>query len=96
MENPLKWTEKQKGIFNQMGAIVEAMNGISMKDLEQMQHEISRDEAIGSLLNPAVWRDGKFEEASMIKKVVKAIIAFKKEVSGIGRLHKVETHAKKD
>lgn len=84
------WTDKQLGIYKKMGVIVEAMNAMDIKDLVQMTQEISRDEAIGPLMDPTAWRDGKFEEAAIIKTVVTAIIDFKKAVSGIGRFNDVK------
>ena len=86
-DNPLKWNMKQKEISHKMNAIVVAMNDMAMDDLCQMSREIDEDEAIGPLMNPSAWMGGKFEEVKMIKIVVQAIIAFKKEVSGIGRFH---------
>ena len=96
VKQAMGWSDKQLETYQKMGKIVEAMNAMDIEDLAQMQWEISRDEAIGPLIDPTAWRDHKFEEASMIKTVVKAIIDFKKAVSGIGRFHKVETHAKAD
>lgn len=90
VKTAMGWTDHQLEIYQKMGKVVEAMNAMDIKDLVQMTQEISRDEAIGPLLHPEKWRGGKFEEASMIKTVVRAIIDFKKEVSGIGRFHKVE------
>lgn len=84
------WTDKQFQVYQKMGAIVVAMNAMEMEDLVQMDREINRDEAIGPLIDPTAWRDGKFDEARMIKKVVRAIIAFKKEVSSIGQFTAVE------
>ena len=91
VKTAMGWTDKQLEVYQKMGAIVVAMNAIDIKDLVQMEREISRDEAIGPLMDPTKWRDEtKFEQASQVKKVVRAIIAFKKEVSDIGRFHKVE------
>lgn len=86
--NLLGWTTKQTEIARKMDAIVVAMNDMPMDNLHQMEQEIDRDEAFGPLINPTAWMGSKFEEARMIKTVVRAIIAFKKEVSGIGRFHK--------
>lgn len=90
VKQAMGWTDKQLEVYQKMGAIVVAMNAIDIKDLVQTTQEISRDEAIGPLLHPEKWRGGKFEEASMIKTVVRAIIDFKKSVSGIGSFHNVE------
>lgn len=84
------WTDKQLAIYQQMGKVGEAMNAMSIKDLAQMDQEIDRDETIGPFMDPTAWRSGKFEGARMVKTVVRAIIAFKKEVSGIGRFESVE------
>lgn len=90
----MSWTDKQRGIFMRMGGIVQAINGMPMADLVQMESEISRDEAIGPLMDPTKWRDeNKFEQASQMKRVVRATLAFKKEVSGIGRFHNVNQTA---
>jgi len=96
VKQAMGWNDKQLEVYKKMGAIVGAMNDISMEDLAQMSQEIAKDEAIGPLLHPEVWRDGKFDEATMVKTVVRAIIDFKKAVSGIGPFHKIETYAKKD
>jgi len=90
VKDAMGWTDKQLEIYKKMAAIVLAMNAIDIGDLEKMTHEIARDEAIGPLLHPERWRDGKFDEARLVKKVVNAVIAFKKEVSGIGRFDKVK------
>ena len=90
MQNPLDWTNKQKLIYERMNAIIRAMNDMELKDLVQMDREINRDEALGPLIDPTAWRAGKFKEVAMIKKVVRAIIAFKKEVSGAGRFQNVD------
>ena len=89
-DNPLKWTPRQKEIFNKMSAIVVAMNDMSIDDLSRLSREIDRDEAIGPLVDPTKWTSAKFEEARIIKIVVRAVITFKKEVSGVGRFHNVE------
>lgn len=90
VKQAMGWTDHQLEIYKKMGVIVEAMNAMDIKDLVQMTQEISRDEAMGPLMDPTAWRDGKFEEATMIKTVVTAIIDFKKAVSGIGIFHNAE------
>lgn len=91
VKQAMGWTDKQLEVYQKMGAIVEAMNAMEMEDLVQMDREIiNRDEAIGPFMDPTAWRDGKFEEARMIKTVVRAIIAFKKEVSGVGRFDTIK------
>lgn len=90
VKQAMGWTDHQLEIYQKMGKIVEAMNAMDIKDLTQMTSEISRDEAIGPLLDPTAWRGHKFDEAKMIKTVVTAIINFKKEVSGIGRFTAVK------
>lgn len=90
VKEAMDWTNKQLAIYQKMGKVVEAMNAMDIKDLVQMTREISRDEAIGPLIDPTAWRDGKFEEVRIVKTVVTAIIEFKKTVSGIGRFHNVE------
>jgi len=96
VKQAMGWNDKQLEVYQKMGKIVESMNAMTIEDLAQMSQEISRDEAIGPLIDPTKWRDSKFDEVRMIKTVVQAIIEFKKAVSGIGRFHKVETHAKAD
>jgi len=96
VKQSMGWDDKQLKVYQKMGAIIEAMNAMTIKDLAQMTQEISRDEAIGPLIDPTKWRDSKFDEVRMIKTVVTALIEFKKAVSGIGRFDKVETHAKND
>jgi len=87
----MDWTDHQLKIYQKMGRIVLAMNDMSIEDLERMDHEIGRDEAIGPLMDPTKWRDeNKFEEAHQIKTVVRSILSFKREVSGIGRFTVVE------
>lgn len=90
LRQAMGWTDKQLEIYQNMGVIVVAMNSIYIEDLKQMTQEISRDEAIGPLIDPTAWRDGKFEEVSMVKITIKAVIDFKRAVSGIGRFHDVK------
>jgi len=90
VKQAMGWSDKQLEVYKKMGAIVEAMNAMDMDDLCQMFQEIGRDQAIGPFIDPTAWRDGKFDEARMIKLVVKAIIDFKKAVSGIGRFQEVK------
>lgn len=83
------WNNKQLEIYKKIGAIVVAMNDIGIEDLVKMTQEISRDETIGPFIDPTAWRDGKFEDARMVKTVVRAIVDFKKAVNGIGRFNNV-------
>lgn len=76
-------------VGNSIEIIVEAMNSISIEELDALLKEISRDEAIGPLVDPTLWRDSKFDTARQTRKVIQAIRDFKVEVSGIGNLTKV-------
>jgi len=89
VKQAMGWNDEQLKIFKQMGAIVRAMNAMAMDDLEKMQLEVSRDEVMLPLIDPTKWRDTKSDELSTVKTVVKAVIDFKKAVSGIGVFHDV-------
>lgn len=91
VKQAMGWNDKQLEIYKKMGAIVVAMNAMDIDDLAQTVREMDKDEAIGPLIDPTAWRDHKFEEVGLVKKVVNAIITFKREVSGIGRFDKVGT-----
>lgn len=65
--------------------LVIAMNAISIEELDSILRSISRDSAIGPLLDPTYWRDsGMFELSHKTRKVIQAIRDFKVEVKGIG------------
>ncbi len=73
--------------------IVAAMNSVSTEELDSILKSISRDEALGPMIDPTLWgHGGKFEAARQTRKVVQAIRDFKVEVSGIGNLAKVAQH----
>lgn len=72
-------------IGTSLTAIVTVMNSISIEELDYVLKDISRDTAIGPMLDPTAWLgEGKFDEARKTEKVLEAVKAFKKEVSGIG------------
>ena len=65
--------------------IVEAMNSIELGEIDAILKSLSRDEAIGPLVDPTLWgHGGMFDVARQTRKVLNAIRAFKIEVSGIG------------
>ena len=67
--------------------IVETMNSVSIEELDSILQSISRDEALGPMIDPTLWgHGGKFEAARQTRKVIQAIRDFKMEVSGIGNL----------
>lgn len=66
-------------------SIVGAMNSVSIEELDSILQSISRDEALGPLIDPTLWGyGGKFEVAQQTRRVIQAIRDFKAEVSGIG------------
>ena len=66
--------------------IVETMNSIDMDELDALLESLSQDEAVGPLVDPTLWgQGGEFDVARKTRKVLKAIKAFKFEVSGIGK-----------
>ncbi len=68
-----------------MRNIVSNVNAITEEELEAFIHIIDRDQALGPLLDPTAWRDEQlFESSTGIMKVVRALLDFKKAVSGIG------------
>ena len=68
--------------------IVEAMNSIEVEEIDVMLKSLSRDEAIGPMIDPTLWgHGGMFNVARQTRKVLDAIKAFKKEVSGIGNFN---------
>ena len=65
--------------------IVLAMNSVSIEELDSILQSISRDEALGPMIDPTLWgHGGKFEAARQTRKVIQAIRDFKAEVSGTG------------
>ena len=61
------------------------MNALDPEVLDAMLRDLSRDSAIGPLLDPTLWRnEGLFDKAHKTEKVIRAIQAFKEEVKGIG------------
>jgi len=64
--------------------IIEAMNSISLEELDDILQSIKKDEALGPMLDPTAWQAGGFEITKQIWKVIKAIQDFKAKVSGIG------------
>ena len=67
--------------------IVETMNSVSIEELNSILQSISRDQALGPMIDPTLWgHGGKFEAARQTRKVRQAIRDFKVEVSGIGNL----------
>ena len=78
-------TRAPEEVGKSIEGIVAAMNSISIEELDIILRSISRDSAIGPLLDPTYWRDtGMFEASHKTRKVVQAIRDFKVEVSGIG------------
>ena len=77
-------------VGNSIKGIVKAMNSVSIEELDSILRSLSKDEAIGPLLDPTLWRAGKFEAARQTRKVIQAIRNFKMEVSGIGNFNNVK------
>jgi len=71
--------------------LVVAINSVSSEELDSILSSISRDEAIGPMIDPTLWgHGGKFEAARQTRKVIQAIRDFKIEVSGIGNFAKMD------
>lgn len=71
--------------------IVAAMNDISIEEIDAMLGNISRDSALGPMLDPTKWaREGLFEAAHKTQKVLGSIRQFKIDVSGMGNFKVVD------
>lgn len=68
--------------------IVLTMNSVSFEELDAILAAISRDEALGPMIDPTAWQGGKFEAARQTRKVIQAIRDFKETVRGIGNFEK--------
>lgn len=80
-------------VGNSIKGIVKAMNSISIEELDSILQSISRDEALGPMIDPTLWgHGGKFETARQTKKVIQAIRDFKVGVSGIGNFKRICQH----
>jgi len=66
-------------------SLVAAVNAVSIEELDAVLASISRDTALGPMVDPSAWQSGgRFEAARLTRKVVQAIRGFKVEVSSIG------------
>ena len=80
----------QEEVGKSIKGIVDAMNSISIDELNGILGSIGKDEALGPMLNPTFWQGGgMFEASRQTRKVIQAIHNFKVEVSGIGNFKAV-------
>ena len=77
--------ERIQKCANSLTELCKVMNALDIEVLEAMLRDLSRDSAIGPLMDPTRWRDeGLFDKSHKTEKVIRAILTFKKEVKGIG------------
>lgn len=71
--------------------IVVAKNSVSIDEIDNILRSISRDTALGPMVDPSTWQGGgKFDATRQTRKVMQAIRDFKAEVQGIGNLQKLD------
>ncbi len=84
MENEIT-QEQIQDCANNLTELCRVMNSIEEEVLTSMLRDMSREQAIGPLLDPTLWRDENlFDKSNKTGKVIRAILDFKKEVKGIG------------
>lgn len=77
--------ERARKVGVYLRALVVALNRLTEEDLEAVLSSISRDEALGPMIDPTRWRNGDlFGKAYDTRKVIQAVLILKKEVKGIG------------
>jgi len=66
-------------------AVVDNLNAVSEEELEEVINNANMEQTVGPMLDPTAFLGGeKFKQIHLTKRVMTAILQFKKEVSGIG------------
>lgn len=76
---------KAEEIGEHIRGMIVNVNAIKEEDLKELLGVGSREAALGPLVDPTLWQDGDMVEVNnQTRRVLRALLVFKKEVKGIG------------
>lgn len=76
--------ERAQEIGVHLKAIVDNLNAITEEEFKEILQVESREEALGPLLDPTAFQHRGFDLTYQTQKVIRGLLQFKREVSGIG------------